>query len=267
MHEQPVELTPLDLQNRLQQARQLINDGQREQAFALLRNTLLALQGQDTSHLSDPMRALRRLTNTIHPVWWNELGDHRVRLRRTKAEDAAFFAQLYADDDWARRFNRQQPWSGNLARALDNAGKRPPLETGDIQWIVETPLGQRLGLLSLSSLDWGNRKAEISIGMVKGVSGRVTLSAFTHALRFAFEAVNLNKLYAQVYTDNPLPRGLLQRLGFIEEGLLRDHYYLPPGQFHDVWVLGLTRKDWDSNPHVRKVARYTDSLTPATATA
>jgi hypothetical protein len=58
---------------------------------------------------------------------------------------------------------------------------------------------------------------------------------------FAFFKARLNKLTSYVYTANPEALHNSLRVGLRLEGELKDHFYLPPGEFVDVHVLGLTR--------------------------
>ena len=73
-------------------------------------------------------------------------------------------------------------------------------------------------------------------------------------MQFAFQKIQLNRLYVYIYTDNAPVRRVLEKFGFELEGTLRDHFYLPPGQFFDVWVMGLNRADVHNNERIKKLA-------------
>jgi len=193
----------------------------------------------------------------IAPHWWSTLAHPKgTNLRRCRGTDAAFVAACYANADFAQRYNRQAPWTGDLAKALDKAGRQPPLDSGLLQWIVcdgETPIG----LASLSSISATNRKAEYSIGFAEHtrLAAQTMGRAQLLLLHFAYFVAGFNKLYAYIYADNraALDNGI--HLGFREEGILRDHYYLPPGRYFDVHAIGLTRAQLLASPFTLKLAR------------
>jgi len=63
-------------------------------------------------------------------------------------------------------------------------------------------------------------------------------------LRHAFETLGVNKVYGKVFEENILGRTFYARLGFLQEGRLRQEYLLD-GIFHDMVYISMTRGDWD----------------------
>jgi ribosomal-protein-alanine N-acetyltransferase len=70
----------------------------------------------------------------------------------------------------------------------------------------------------------------------------------TEALRavisHGFERMGLNRIDALVYIHNDRSTQLLQRLGFRQEGLLRDYFCLN-GIFFDHYLFALLRREWE----------------------
>jgi len=60
---------------------------------------------------------------------------------------------------------------------------------------------------------------------------------------YAFGERRLNKLRADVLATNDASRGVLENLGFVEEGLLREEKYVY-GKYVDVHRFGLLADDW-----------------------
>jgi len=58
-----------------------------------------------------------------------------------------------------------------------------------------------------------------------------------------FERMKLNRIDALVYIDNPRSFQLLEKLGFKQEGILRDYFYLE-GTFYDHYIYSLLRCEW-----------------------
>lgn len=72
------------------------------------------------------------------------------------------------------------------------------------------------------------------------------MSEALHAvLSHGFEHMELNRIDALVYVENERSIQLLQKLGFKQEGLLRDYFYLD-GKFYDHYIFALLKKDYVS---------------------
>ncbi len=102
-----------------------------------------------------------------------------------------------------------------------------------------------IGVCSLMNVDTRNRHAELSI--VIGDSNYWSRGYGTKILRrlikFGFEGLNLRRLYLHVFEFNTRAIGLYEKLGFRQEGRLRDMVYRA-GRYHDVRVYGLHEDDW-----------------------
>lgn len=177
----------------------------------------------------------------LAPWWWTPLQGGRLLLRRTAADDADFYRAAFESPGFGRRYNRQAAWQGDLARALARAGTLPPLELSALHWVVCNADGHRLGLASLTSISLSNAKAEFSIGFPDAPGPLQAVLATLLVYDFAFFRAGLNKLFTYVYTDNAEALHNSLRVGLRQEGLLVDHFHLPPGEFVDVHALGLTR--------------------------
>ncbi len=186
---------------------------------------------------------LRHWQLKLAPWWWAPLQGAGLTLRRTQADDADFWRQAFEAPDFARRFNRQVAWKGDLARALARAGALPPLTLEAMHWVVCKADGTRLGLASLSSLNLGNARAEFSIGFPDParVAPVHAVLATLLVYHFAFFVLRLNKLTTYDYRDNAAALHNSLRVGLRQEGLLHDHFHLPPGEFVDVYAMGLTK--------------------------
>jgi hypothetical protein len=204
---------------------------------------------------ADGRRLLRSWQLKLAPWWWQPQVGGRVQLRRTQADDADFYAAAFQTPGFGRRYNRQSSWSGDLGRALARAGTLPPLELGALHWIVCDADGTRLGLASLTSISLGNAKAEFSIGFPQPPAPLQAVLATLLAYDLAFFKLRLNKLYTYVYTDNLPALNNSLRVGLRQEGLLKEHFHLPPGEFVDVYAMGLTRTQLLQDARLKSMAR------------
>jgi [ribosomal protein S5]-alanine N-acetyltransferase len=62
-------------------------------------------------------------------------------------------------------------------------------------------------------------------------------------LRWAFDTLDLNRVQAETDTRNLASGRVLEKLGFIREGTLREDCIVS-GEVSDTWVFGLLRRDW-----------------------
>ncbi len=62
-------------------------------------------------------------------------------------------------------------------------------------------------------------------------------------LRWAFDALDLNRVQAETDTRNLASARVLEKLGFVREGTLREDCIVT-GEVSDSWVYGLIRRDW-----------------------
>ncbi|USZ68390.1 GNAT family N-acetyltransferase [Halorussus salilacus] len=110
-----------------------------------------------------------------------------------------------------------------------------------------------LGVVTLAFSQYGPdetsraRSAELAYWFAPEHHGRGYGSdAAARMVRYAFEDRNLRRLSARLGSFNDASRGLLESLGFEREGRLREAAWYR-GEYHDMLVYGLLRKDWDAS--------------------
>lgn len=64
-------------------------------------------------------------------------------------------------------------------------------------------------------------------------------------LAWAFGSLDLHRVQSEVDTRNPASARVLEKLGFVREGTLRENCIVD-GDISDSWVYGLLRRDWDA---------------------
>lgn len=66
-------------------------------------------------------------------------------------------------------------------------------------------------------------------------------------LQWAFDTLDLNRVQAETDTRNAASARVLEKLGFVREGTLREDCIVN-GEVSDSWVYGLIRRDWRPSP-------------------
>jgi RimJ/RimL family protein N-acetyltransferase len=104
-----------------------------------------------------------------------------------------------------------------------------------------------IGNLDLSGIDWTARSAWLGIGIgERDLWGKGYGSEATGLLiRFAFEQLNLNRISLNVFEYNQRGYKAYQKLGFVEEGRLRQ-YMQRGGERYDIIYMGLLREAWEA---------------------
>jgi RimJ/RimL family protein N-acetyltransferase len=101
-----------------------------------------------------------------------------------------------------------------------------------------------VGNVSLDSIHRRHRNARLSIFLADSPTRGKSLG--TRAMRllieYAFEFLNLHRLYCKTTAGNPAVLNFYQNLGFKVEGQLREHEYIQ-GQYVNKIMLGLLRSD------------------------
>jgi RimJ/RimL family protein N-acetyltransferase len=103
---------------------------------------------------------------------------------------------------------------------------------------IETLDGRHLGNVWLWNIDLRHRRAELRIVMDLAYAGKgAGTEAISRLCDYAFERLNLHKVYAYVLAINPRARRSFEKAGFMLEGTLREDR-LTGEIFTDVYLLG-----------------------------
>ncbi|HEY9655541.1 MAG TPA: GNAT family N-acetyltransferase [Crinalium sp.] len=100
------------------------------------------------------------------------------------------------------------------------------------------------GIIEVRDIEYEHSQAELSFWLAVGNWGHGYMSeALKPIIRFGFEELELNRLYAYHMMRNPGSGKVLQRNGFVQEGLLRQRVQ-KWGKFEDVALWAMLKRDW-----------------------
>jgi RimJ/RimL family protein N-acetyltransferase len=114
------------------------------------------------------------------------------------------------------------------------------------QWGIADLADDRvIGTCTLSSLSPQHRRAEVGFALARTGWGKGLMAEALPALiGFAFNALDLHRLEADVDPRNTRSISLLEGAGFRREGLLRERYQLN-GEIQDALFYGLLRHEFN----------------------
>lgn len=174
-----------------------------------------------------------------------ELPGRRMRLRGPRADDADALFALYSDPAVMRYWSRppmstRSEAEGLIAEILDAFAQRTMLN-----WMVTQRDDEAVvGTCTLFRFDPRHRRAEVGYSLRSDRWGRgYAREAVTLALDWAFATLGLHRIEADIDPRNDASRALLQRLGFVSEGLLRERYFVGEA-VSDTEIFGLLAVDW-----------------------
>jgi len=169
----------------------------------------------------------------------------RLRLRPFTGADADDLFALHSSAR-ALRYWDSPPWTDRdraerflescRAMADDGSGARPAIE--------QSSDGSFVGWCGLTQWNPTYRSASLGYCLREQAWGHGYATEAARALlRWAFDTLDLNRVQAEADTRNAASARVLEKLGFVREGTLREDCVVD-GDVSDSWVYGLLRREW-----------------------
>ncbi len=171
------------------------------------------------------------------------LETERLRIRPYSEADIPELLPLVGTREVAATTLRiAHPYTEQDARAFLELAREP----GKL-WLAVTlrTHGRQIGGIGLR-IDETNQHAELGywLGVPYWGQGYATEAA-REILRYGFEDLRLNRIFATHFKHNPASGRILKKLGMRYEGCQREHL-LKWGQFVDSEMYGLLRREWET---------------------
>lgn len=170
----------------------------------------------------------------------------RIRLRPCRLEDAPEVYRLYADKEavrfgYAPRMEDLDDARTVIQSTLDLAKAHTLYHFG----VAEIEGDSIIGHATLFHWDRRHRRAEVGYSVRRDLWGRgLATEALSVLARFAFERLAMRRLEADVDPRNTGSLRVLEKLGFVREGYLRQRWEIG-GEIQDGIFFGLLRPDWE----------------------
>ncbi|MFJ3307116.1 GNAT family N-acetyltransferase [Streptomyces sp. NPDC086549] len=163
----------------------------------------------------------------------------RVRLRAIEPDDWTAFTR-FADDDGRRGSRLELPRSAESYRAWAKEQAVAECDDDRFRLAVETTArGELVG--TVGSHRTGRRSGWFELDVTIGADHRrkgYAAEAVVLLLRFMFAEWRYHKCLAAIFAHNEASLALFRRLGFTEEGRLREHVFFA-GRHHDLVMMGM----------------------------
>jgi ribosomal-protein-serine acetyltransferase len=178
--------------------------------------------------------------------------DETTELRTLEERDADVFYRLIENN---RAYLREWlPWLDNTVSVED---ERLFIRLTHTQYVENRAMtcgiwyrGQAAGTISYHPVDWVNRKVEIGYWLGAEFQGRGLVTKACQAMiEYAFSRLLLNKVEIRCAVGNLRSCAIPQRLGFRQEGIIRQGEWLYD-HFVDLNLYGLLASEWQHHAAV-----------------
>jgi RimJ/RimL family protein N-acetyltransferase len=169
----------------------------------------------------------------------------RLRLRPFTSSDADALYALHSNAHVLRYWD-SPPWTEPARAERFLAASRTLEQEGSGARLAMDRLSDEtfIGWCSLSRWNPDYRSAALGYCLGDAAWGHGYATEGARALlRWAFETLDLNRVQSETDTRNAASARVLEKLGFVREGTLREDCTVN-GEVSDSWVYGLLRQDW-----------------------
>jgi [ribosomal protein S5]-alanine N-acetyltransferase len=173
------------------------------------------------------------------------LSTARLRLRPVDDADADALHAMHSNAHVLRYWD-SPPWSDPARAERFIAACRQMAEegTGTRLAVERSTNGEFIGWCSLTRWNPDYRSASMGYCYDTEAWGHgYGTEAARAVLQWAFDTLDLNRVQAEADTRNAASGRVLEKLGFVREGTLREDCIVN-GEVSDSWVYGLLRRDW-----------------------
>jgi ribosomal-protein-alanine N-acetyltransferase len=179
----------------------------------------------------------------------------RLRLRPFTDADADALFALHSNA-YVLRYWDAPPWSERerAEHFIATCRRMADEGTGARLAVDRLPDGGFIGWCSLTRWNPDHRSASLGYCLDDAAWGRgYATEAAGALLRWAFGTLDLNRVQAETDTRNLASARVLEKLGFVREGTLREDCVVN-GEVSDSWVFGLLRREWQPLPPAAPLA-------------
>ncbi len=183
----------------------------------------------------------------------NLLRGEKVRLTAVTQSDLPTLSQWWADADFLRLYDSVPAYPKTEAQLAKRVEEGQQGETTFLFGIRPLTGGALIGLLELDGVMWthGTTFVSIAIGDKENRGKGYGREAMQLGLDFAFRELNLHRVCLTVFSYNEAAIKLYEGLGFVREGVYREHLQRD-GRRYDMILFGLLRAEWQKSDNQYK---------------
>ncbi|MEN6521450.1 MAG: GNAT family protein [Armatimonadota bacterium] len=172
----------------------------------------------------------------------------RLILRPLAPQDVDFIYRHFSDEDVCRYLFDAEPLTSiDGAQAIIDFYMSSEKNDRNRWCIINKESNKTIGTCGYHRWDKTNNIAELGYDMERESWGHGYMQeALNAAFKAGFCNTNLNRIEAFTSVENERSIKILKRLGFTEEGIIRDKHYFR-GEYYDHYCFSLLRREWTGN--------------------
>lgn len=170
----------------------------------------------------------------------------RLELREITPDDAAALFEIHGDAELMKWFGVDPLKDLEGAKGLvELFASWRDLANPGVRWGIQVKGTSGLvGTCGLFAWNRNWKKCAIGYELARGAQGKGYMQeALATCISWGFAEMGLNRIEAQVHPENHRSVSSVQRLGFVQEGRLREVGFWG-GAFHDLLQFSLLHRDW-----------------------
>ncbi|MCD4712868.1 MAG: GNAT family N-acetyltransferase [Clostridiales bacterium] len=173
------------------------------------------------------------------------LESNRLWLRQLVESDVSDLFEIFSSDKVTEYYGMFPMNDIEPVEQMINRFNQGFNEKRSIRWgLVEKSSGKVIGTCGYHNISQEHYRAEIGYELSEKYWNQGFMREALHKIIcFGFEQMNFNRIEALVYPDNQSSRKALERLGFLEEGLLREYMYFRD-EMTDLCIYSLLKRNW-----------------------
>ena len=175
-----------------------------------------------------------------------QLETENLILKPIDMSDKEFIYRQFSDSDVCRFLVDAEPLANiEEAEALIDWYTTPE-PRGHHRWVIIRKVDTKpIGTCGYHNWNIKENICEIGFDLSSECWGKGYMTEALHrALKVGFENMDLNRIQAFVHVQNSRSVDLLLKLGFAQEGIIRDNHFFR-GRYYDHFCFSLLRREWN----------------------
>ena len=173
------------------------------------------------------------------------LETERLILREITGEDAEAVFSTFSNDEVIRYYGQEAFVNIGEAEKIIDIFASNYVEKRGIRWGIQRKGDQEI-IGTIGFHGWSSKHKRAEIGYE--IHSEHWRKGYTHeallkVISYGFEEMELTRIGAVVFTQNEASNRLLTKIGFQNEGLLKDYMY-QNGKPHDTYIYALLQNDF-----------------------
>jgi ribosomal-protein-alanine N-acetyltransferase len=170
----------------------------------------------------------------------------RIALRRVVASDARAIARHCRDKAISRHTFVPYPYGLEHAQQFIRLTQRGLRDRSTFVFAIEHRESKELvGMIGFHNVNYQHSRAELGYWLARSMWGQGLMTeAVPMMVRFAFDRLQVRRVYGFVFPENPASSRVLEKCGFTFEGTLRKsvrHH----GRYRDNLVYSILHEEFD----------------------